>query len=326
MLKSAILGTGRYLPQKILTNHDLESMVDTSDEWIVSRTGIKERRIAADDEATSDMAAKAGLKAIQAAGLKVTDIDMIIVATVTPDMAFPSTACIVQDIIDAPQAAAFDIEAACSGFLYGLSLAKAYIESNAYRHILVIGAETMSRILNWQDRNTCVLFGDGAGAAVIGRAKGDEGILSTVLGADGKGGKYLTQPAGGSRLPASQETVKQQAHTVNMAGSDVFKFAVRIMGNASQEAIEKAGLTIADIDIFVPHQANIRIISSSAKRLKLPLEQVKINLDRYGNISSASIPIALDEALEEGMIKKGDTVVLTGFGGGLTWGSSVVKL
>lgn len=325
MKRSKILGTGRYLPEKVLTNFDLEKIVVTSNEWIVSRTGIETRHIVAEDQATSDMATEAAKKALEKAGVSAEDIDMIIVATITPDMAFPSTACLVQANLGATKAAAFDLEAACTGFVYGLSIADAYIRAGIYKHILVIGAEAMSRILDWTDRNTCVLFGDGAGAAVIGASEGDEGILSTILGADGEGGRFLLQPAGGSRKPASIETVTNREHTVNMAGTDVFKFAVRIMGNASMEAIEKAGLSLEDINILVPHQANMRIIGAAAKRLELPMDKVKINLNKYGNISAASIPIALDEALEEGMINPGDNVVLTGFGGGLTWGSAVVR-
>lgn len=325
MKRSKILGTGRYLPEKVLTNFDLEKIVVTSNEWIVSRTGIETRHIVADDQATSDMATEAAKKALEKAGVSADEIDMIIVATITPDMAFPSTACLVQANLGATKAAAFDLEAACTGFVYGLSIADAYIRAGIYKHILVIGAEAMSRILDWTDRNTCVLFGDGAGAAVIGASEGEEGILSTILGADGEGGKFLLQPAGGSRRPASAETVANREHTVNMSGTDVFKFAVRIMGNASLEAIEKAGLQLEDINILVPHQANMRIIGAAAKRLALPMDKVKINLNKYGNISAASIPIALDEALEEGMIKPGDNVVLTGFGGGLTWGSAVIR-
>lgn len=325
MNRSTILGTGRYLPDKVLTNFDMEKIVVTSNEWIISRTGIETRHMAAPEEATSDMATEAAKIAIKKAGLAVDDIQLIIVATVTPDMAFPSTACIVQANLGATRAAAFDIEAACSGFLYGLATADAFIRSGMYRHVLVIGAEKMTSILDWNDRNTCVLFGDGAGAAVVGPSTGEEGILSTILGADGEGGKFLSQPAGGSRKPASLETIQNNEHTIDMAGTDVFKFAVRIMGNASVEAIEKAGLSIEDIQVLVPHQANMRIISAAAKRLSLPMEKVKVNLNHYGNISAASIPIALDEALEEGMIKKGDNVVLTGFGGGLTWGSAVIR-
>lgn len=325
MNRSKILSTGRYLPERVLTNFDLEKIVETSNEWIVSRTGIETRHIAAADQATSDLATEAAKRALEKSGLLATEIDLIIVATVTPDMAFPSTACIVQANLGATKAAAFDVEAACSGFLYGLSMADAFIRSGMYKHVLVIGAETMSRILDWTDRNTCVLFGDGAGAAVVGPSDGEDGILSTILGADGEGGKFLTQPAGGSRRPATLETVENKEHTVSMAGSDVFKFAVRIMGNASVEAIEKAGLSLEDIQVMVPHQANMRIISAAAKRLELPMDKVKVNLNHYGNISAASIPIALDEALEEGLINKGDNVVLTGFGGGLTWGSAVIR-
>jgi len=309
----------------VLTNFDLEKIVETTNEWIVTRTGIETRHIAAPEQATSDLATEAAKKAIAKAGLTAQDIELIIVATVTPDMAFPSTACIVQANLGATKAAAFDVEAACSGFLYGLATADAFIKAGMYKHILVIGAEKMSSILNWSNRNTCVLFGDGAGAAVVGPSNSEEGILSTILGADGEGGKFLSQPAGGSRKPASVETVQNNEHTVAMAGTDVFKFAVRIMGNASIEAIEKAGLSIEDIQVLVPHQANMRIISAAAKRLEMPMDRVKVNLNQYGNISAASIPIALDESLEEGLIKRGDHVVLTGFGGGLTWGSAVIK-
>ncbi len=325
MNRSKILGTGRYLPERVLTNFDLEKIVETTNEWIVTRTGIETRHIAAPEQATSDLATEAAKKAIAKAGLTAQDIELIIVATVTPDMAFPSTACIVQANLGATKAAAFDVEAACSGFLYGLATADAFIKAGMYKHILVIGAEKMSSILNWSNRNTCVLFGDGAGAAVVGPSNSEEGILSTILGADGEGGKFLSQPAGGSRKPASVETVQNNEHTVDMAGTDVFKFAVRIMGNASIEAIEKAGLSIEDIQVLVPHQANMRIISAAAKRLEMPMDRVKVNLNQYGNISAASIPIALDESLEEGLIKRGDHVVLTGFGGGLTWGSAVIK-
>lgn len=325
MQKAKILGTGRYLPERVMSNYDLEKIVETSHEWIVTRTGIETRHIAAKDQATSDLATEAAKKAISSAGLKAEDIELIIVATVTPDMSFPSTACMVQANLGATHAACLDIEAACSGFLYGLSMANAYIRSGMYKHILLIGAETMSRIIDWKDRHTCVLFGDGAGAAVLGPSDTDQGILSNIIGADGVNGKFLTMPAGGSRKPATAETLLAREHYVKMAGPDVFKFAVRIMGNASIEAIEKAGLTLEDIDVLIPHQANNRIITASAKRLNLSMDKVKVNLNKYGNISAASIPIALDEAIEEGMIQKGQNVVLTGFGGGLTWGSAVMK-
>jgi len=325
MQRARILGTGKYLPEKVLSNFDLEKIVETTNEWIITRTGIETRHVASDEQATSDLATEAAKIALKKAGVCAEDLDLIIVATITPDMLFPSTACLVQANLGATKAAAFDIEAACSGFLYGLSMANAYIASGMYKHILVIGAEVMTRILDWTHRSTCVLFGDGAGAAVLGVSDGEEGILSTILGADGEGGKFLLQPAGGSRKPPSFETITNREHFVKMSGSDVFKFAVRIMGNASIEAIEKAGLAIEDIQVLVPHQANERIIAASAKRLNLPLDKVKMNLKHYGNVSAASIPIALDEALGEGMIQPGDNVVLTGFGGGLTWGSCVIR-
>lgn len=325
MQRSTILGTGRYLPEKVLTNFDLEKMVETTNEWIVTRTGIESRHIAAPDQATSDLATEAAKKALLNAGIKAEDLDLIIVATVTPDMNFPSTACIVQANLGATKAAAFDIEAACSGFLYGVTIADQFIKSGMYRYVMVIGAEAMSRILDWTDRNTCVLFGDGAGAAVIGLSEDESGILSTSIGADGAGGKFLNMPAGGSRLPATCDTVKDKLHSVKMDGSEVFKFAVRIMNNASQEVMTKAGLVESDIAFLVPHQANIRIITGAAKRLNLSMDKVMVNLHRYGNISAASIPIALDEAVEQGKFKKGDNIILVGFGGGLTWGSAAIK-
>ncbi len=320
-----ILGTGKYLPEKIMTNHDLEKMVDTSDEWIRTRTGISERRILDKEKATSFMATQAGKKAIEDAGLKPKDIDLIIVSTVTPDMAFPSTACLVQDNLECENAAAYDLEAACSGFLYGLSMAYSQIYAGLCKHVLLIGAETLSRITDWNDRNTCVLFGDGAGAAVIGEVPKGKGILAIDLGADGKGGKHLTQPAGGSLIPATIESVNNRMHYIRMEGNEVFKFAVRTMAESSLKVLDKAGIDIKDIDFLVPHQANIRIIDASRKKLKLPEDKVIINLNKYGNMSSASIPVALEEALNEGRIKENDNLILVGFGGGLTWGSCLIK-
>jgi len=320
------LGTGSYLPEKVLTNFDLEKIVDTNDEWITTRTGIKARRIAEDEQATSDLATIAAERALESSGLNAEDIDLIIVATVTPDMKFPSTACIVQANIGAKNAAAFDLEAACSGFIYGVVVGKQFIASGLYKHVLVIGAEKMSSIMDFSDRNTCVLFGDGAGAAVLGPVEEGKGILGVELGADGVGGKSLYLPAGGSRMPATIETVENKYHYIKMDGSDVFKFAVRAMAKAATKAIDRSELEVGDIDFLVPHQANIRIISSSAKKLKVPMEKVHVNLHEYGNMSAASIPVAFDEALKSGKIKEGDNVVLVGFGGGLTWGSCVVKL
>ena len=323
-IKAGILGIGSYLPSKILDNHYFEKIMDTSDEWIKTRTGISERRIANENESTSDLATKAASKAIQSANLKPQDIDLIIVATATPDMAFPSTACIVQHNIEAKNAAAFDISAACSGFIYAITIAKQFVENNVYKNVIVIGAETLSRVLDYDDRSTAILFGDGAGAVVVGSVE-DGGILSTYLGADGSGGDFLNIPAGGSKLPATYQTIDSRLHTIKMAGNDVYKFAVRIMGEASIKALEIAKLNTSDIDYLIPHQANIRIIEASAKRLKLGMDKVYVNLNKYGNMSAASIPVALDEAYREGKINKGDNIVLVGFGGGLTWGSSVIN-
>lgn len=320
-----ILGTGAYLPEKVMTNADLEKLVETNDEWIVSRTGIRERRIAAEHEASSDLAVKAAEKALKKAGISAEQIDLIIVATVTPDMSFPATACLVQDRLGASKAATFDLSAACTGFLYGIVTASQFITTGAYNYALVIGVDCLSRITDWTDRNTCVLFGDGAGAAVLGPVEEGYGFLSFELGGDGSGGDLLKIPAGGSRCPASEATVIERLHTISMAGREVFKFAVRVIGNSTEEALKKAGLTKEDIDFLIPHQANIRIIESAVKRFGLTEDKVVVNLDRYGNMSSASIPVALDEAVDQGNIKKGDTLVLCGFGGGLTWGSAVLK-
>lgn len=303
----------------------MEKIVETSDEWIRTRTGIGARRVADEKTAASDIASKAAERAMEDAGIKAEDIDLIIVATVTPDMAIPSTACIVQKNIGAVNAAAFDINVACTGFIYAMTIAEQFIKTGFYKNALIVGAETLTKFLDWQDRNTCVLFGDGAGAAVLERTEEGSGILSSYLGADGKGGESLTLPGGGSRMPATYETIDQRQHCIKMDGSDVFKFAVRVMGTAALKALEKSNLKIEEIDFLVPHQANIRIIEAAAKRLKLPMEKVYVNLDQYGNMSAASVPVALDEAVKKGCIKKGDTVVLVAFGGGLTWGSSVIK-
>ena len=326
LIRGKILGTGRALPENVVTNNDLAKTVDTSDEWVISRTGIRERRIASPETATSDLASEAALKALAKAGVKAEDIDLIIVATSTPDFsAFPATACVVQKNIGAKKAAAFDLETACSGFVYSMVIANQFIATGMYKYCLVIGAEVFSRIIDWSDRNTCVLFGDGAGAAVIGPAEGDEGILSSELGADGEGGRFLDVYAGGTRMPVTPEVLDKKLNTIRMDGSEVFKFAVRIMEQASVAALAKADMTAADIDYLVPHQANIRIVNAAAKRLNLPLEKVAVNLDKYANTSAASVPIALDEALEEGRIKKGDIVVMVGFGAGLTWGAAVLR-
>lgn len=320
-----IIGLGSCLPDKILTNRDLEKIVDTSNEWIVDRTGIKERRIADDKTATSDIATAAAQRALEDAGISASEIDLIIVATATPDMMFPSTSCIIQKNIQAVNAAAFDLAAGCSGFVYGLVTGAQFIQSGLYKKVLVIGAETLSKILDWQDRNTCVLFGDGAGAAVLGEVPAGCGILGIHLGADGSGGDLLKLPAGGSRLPASSATVSKREHFVHMNGNEVFKFAIKIMGEAALKALEAAGMGYQDVDYLIPHQANLRIIHSAAKRLKIPLDKVMINVDKYGNTSAASIPIALEEAVDQGIIKNGDNVVLVGFGAGLTWAACVIK-
>ncbi|NLW25495.1 MAG: ketoacyl-ACP synthase III [Clostridia bacterium] len=320
-----IIGTGSYLPETIVTNEDLEKIIDTNDEWIVTRTGISERRKAPPEMATSDLGAIAAQRAIESANLRPEDIDLIIVATITPDMLFPSTACIIQEKIGATKAAAFDLSAACTGFIYGLSIAAQFIATGMYKYVLVIGAEVLSRILNPKDRSTLILFGDGAGAAVLGPVEEGYGFLSFDLGAEGSGGDLLYIKAGGSRFPASKETVEKGEHYIKMVGNEVFKFAVRIMGETSLKALEKAGLTQDDVNYLIPHQANIRIVDAAVKRLKLATEKVYVNLDKYGNMSGASVPVALDEAVRKGRINKGDNVILVGFGAGLTWGSCVIR-
>ncbi|MFB5759769.1 beta-ketoacyl-ACP synthase III [Paenibacillus medicaginis] len=319
-----IIGTGKYVPEKILTNSDLEKMVETSDEWIVSRTGIRERHIAAPEQATSDLAYEAAVRALESAGMTAEELDLIIIATITPDMAFPSTACILQDKLGAKGAAAFDLSAACSGFVYGLATATSFIQAGMYRNALVIGADCLSRITDYTDRNTCVLFGDGAGAVVLGEVPEGRGFKSFDLGAEGAGGPLLRLEAGGSRLPASAQTIENKLHYIYMNGREVFKFAVRVMGTATDVVLGKAGLDKSDIDVFIPHQANIRIIQSAMQRLDLPEDKVMINVDKYANTSAASIPLALVEAAEEGRMKAGDRVLMVGFGGGLTWGASVL--
>ncbi len=320
-----ITGIGNYFPKKILTNNDLEKMIDTSDEWITTRTGIKQRRIAAEDESTSAMAAKAARKAIKGAGLKPSDIELIMVATITPDMNFPSTACLVQAEIKAFNAASLDIGAACSGYVYGLSIARAYIASGVYKNILLIGAEKLTSITDWTDRNTCVLFGDGAGACVLQPGYTNSGIQSILLGSDGRKGGLLYIPAGGSKMPSNQQTVNEHLHFIKMKGSELFKVAVTKMTEAAVGALEMCGMTPDDIDMLVPHQANIRIIRAVGKKLKLSDERVYTNIEHYGNMSSASIATALNEAVIKGRIRKGNIAVLTAFGGGLTWGACVIK-
>ncbi len=318
------------MPSKVLTNEDLSKIVDTNDEWITSRTGIKERRIASDDEATSDMASEAARRAMADAGVKPEDIQLIIVATVTPDMFFPSTACFVQKKIGTANAVCFDISAACSGFLYALQVARHFINTGNRTTALVIGAEKLSSLINWKDRNTCVLFGDGAGAVVIRRADESEinasgRVLSTVMGSDGNLVDLLKVPGGGSACPITPENVDSFPKTIHMEGRETFKHAVTRMIEAAQQALEIAGLTTSDIALVIPHQANARIITAIADRLKLPAERVFMNLDKYGNTSAATIPVALDEANKAGRLKRGDIVLLVAFGGGFTWASSVVR-
>ena len=316
---------GSCVPQKILNNYDLEKIVETSDEWIRTRTGMFERHIASENEAASDLAYEAAVRAIESSSVKYKDIDQIIVATISGDHPFPSTACILQKKLGLKDIPCFDISAGCTGFIYALDVARQYVENGIVQNILVIGVEILTKITNWKDRNTCVLFGDGAGAAVIGEVEDGLGVLGIDLGSDGSGGKYLFQPAGGSRRPASHETVDAREHFIHMNGNEVFKFAIQIMGKTAKRALAKAGLEPADVDLLVPHQANIRIINSAAKRLKMPMEKVWVNVDKYGNTSAASIPIALCEAQEQGVLKKGGTVLLVGFGAGLTWSSIVLK-
>ncbi|KEO81929.1 beta-ketoacyl-ACP synthase III [Tumebacillus flagellatus] len=324
-LQVGILGTGSAVPSRVVTNDDMAKIVETNDEWIRSRTGIRERRFVDADTATSDLSVEAARKAIEAAGITPEDIGVIIVATVTPDFMFPATACLVQERIGAKHAAAFDLSAGCSGFLYSLSCAVPMLESGLYKYALVIGAETLSKITNFSDRSTCVLFGDGAGAVVLGPTDAGRGFLSFEMGADGSGGELLKQAAGGSRNPATQESILAGEHYITMAGNEVFKFAVRILGSAAEAALAKAGLGKEDIDYLIPHQANVRIIDAAVNRLKLSSDKVYVNLDKYGNMSSASIPVALDEAVRLGKVQENDLLVLVGFGAGLTWGATALR-
>jgi 3-oxoacyl-[acyl-carrier-protein] synthase-3 len=319
-----IIGTGSYVPEKVLTNQDLEKMVETSDEWIVTRTGMKERRIARSDEFTSDMGLEAAKKALEASKMVPESLDLILFATLTPDYVFPSTACLIQSQLGAVKAAAVDVQAACTGYLYALAMAKAFIESGIYKNILIVASEKLSSIVNYQDRNTCVLFGDGASAAVISSEGHGLAIRDVSLGSDGELAKLLILPAGGSRNPASRETVDCNLHYLQMEGKEVFKHAVRRMESASKESIEKAGLTEAEISWLVPHQANMRIIEALAKRFQVPLEKVFVTIHKYGNTSASSVGIALDELMRQNTAQKGDNILLTAFGAGLTWGASVL--
>ncbi len=320
-----ITGWGMAVPERVLTNADLEKMVETSDEWIRTRTGIRERHIADDEQTTASLATEAALRALDVANLKPADIDLIIVSTSSPEHTFPATACLVQDRLGAVKAGAFDLLAACTGFIYALQIATQTIRSGAAKNVLVIGAETLSRLVDWKDRGTCILFGDGAGAFVLQAGNESGGLLSAILRSDGSGGDLLSLPAGGSRMPATAETVKDGMHYIKMNGPEVFRFATRVMAQATQEAVKKAHFTMDDINLVIPHQANKRIIDAAVRGLQIPPERCYINVDRYGNTSTASIPIATCEAIQEGRLNPGDKIVFVGFGAGLTWGAAVVQ-
>lgn len=324
-IRSRIIGVGSYVPERVLTNYDLEKMVDTSHEWILDRTGISERRIASEEEATSDLAYIASQIAIKDAGIKPDDLDFIIVATVTPDMLFPSTACLVQQKLGVQGIFAFDISAACSGFIYALSVADQYIKSGIYRAGLVVGADVFSKVVDWTDRNTCVLFGDGAGAAVLQADSGESGLISTHLYSDGNLWDLLYVPGGGSRNPTSEAMLGNRLQYIKMRGNETFKVAVNTLSEVIKEALKCNGLTPEDIKLFIPHQANLRIIQAISKKLNIPMERFKINLANYGNTSAASVPIALHETIREGKIEKGDYILLEAFGAGLTWGAALIK-
>lgn len=324
-MKVQILGMGHSLPERILNNQELEQMVDTSNEWIVERTGIRERRIADKDTATSDLCWQAAKMALERSATEAKDLDLIIVGTSSPDMLFPSTACIVQDRLGARNAAAFDVEAGCTGFVYALSIAEKFLLSPEYKKILVIGADLCSRFTDYTDRNTCVLFGDGAGAAVVGKGDLGPGILNSYLGADGSGGRHLYMPAGGSALPPSKETVEQRLHFIRMDGNEIFRFATKIVVAASEKLLSQAGLSYQDVDFFIPHQANLRIIKTAMKRMRIPAEKTLINLDHFGNMSAACIPVGLSMAEEAGKLKNGDLVLMVAFGAGLSYGGILLR-
>jgi 3-oxoacyl-[acyl-carrier-protein] synthase-3 len=323
-MNAYIAGIGSYTPEKILTNFDFEKMVDTSDEWIRTRSGIRERRVSENNVTTSDLAANAAERALESARVKVDKVEAIILATATPDMLFPSTACLVQSKIGAKNIISFDISAGCTGFLYGLSIVDSYIK-NGYNNILIIGAEELTKITDYTDRSTCVLFGDGAGAALVKKTSDKRGIISSYFAADGGCWKLLQQPAGGTRIPTSHESVDEKLHYIKMEGNEVFKLAVRAMAESAIETLKKANIPTDKIDLLIPHQANMRIIEATAKRLHIPMEKVVVNLDKYGNTSAASIPIALDEALQSGRVKKGNLILMVAFGAGFTWGGVLIK-
>jgi len=324
-IRAKIIGTGASLPEKILTNADLEKMVDTTDEWIMTRTGIRERHIAREDESLSTFANEASLRAIEMAGIRPEEIDLIICATVTPDMPLPATACFIQEALGAKNAAAFDMSAACSGFIFAISIANQFIATGKYKYILIIGGEVLSKFLDWQDRATCIIFADGAGAAVLSPTSGDKGVLATSIHNDGQYTDFLQVPAGGTVKQTSHETVDKREHFVKMKGNELFKVAIRCMESVSREVLKNAGLTTEDLDHFIPHQANERITRAVANRLKIPKSIVYSNIARIGNTSSGSIPIALDEMVRDGKIKTDDLIIMSSFGGGVTWGAGLVR-
>ena len=323
-MKARIVGTGSYLPEKIRTNYDLEKMVDTNDEWIRSRTGIEQRHVAREDQAASDLAYEAGKRAIEDAKIDKDDIDMILVATISGDNNYPSTANWLQKKLGIKPIPSMDVAAGCSGYLYTMIIADSFIKSGLAKNILVVGVELMTKVMNWEDRNTCVLFGDGAGATVLSATTEDVGIRGTHWSADGNLGELLVQPAGGSAMPASEKTVRENLHTIHMKGNEVFRHAVTRMAEAAQIALEKSNITSEDVDLFIPHQANIRIIDSTIKRAKIPREKTFVNIDKTANMSSATIPVALDQAIKAGRLKRGDTLLTAAFGAGLTWAAVVI--
>jgi len=323
--RARIIGTGSYVPERIMTNHDFEKYLDTTDEWIVSRTGIRERHIAAEGEFTSDLAVNAARRALDMAGVSPQDLDLIVVGTITGDYPWPATACIVQNKLGAGQCGAYDLSAACSGFLYAMNNAVAQIETGAIKRALVIGAETLSRIVDYNDRNTCLLFGDGAGAVVLEAQEGEQGVLSTHLHADGSYLELLYQPGFGTALTPTEELVRDRGYFLKMQGNEVFKVAVKMLTEVAQEALDANNLTVDDVNLLIPHQANIRILEATAKRLNMPQDKVYINVDRFGNTSAATIPIALDEANRAGRLKENDIIVLNAFGGGFTWASACLR-
>ena len=325
MKRARITGTGSYVPEKVWTNADLEKFVDTNDEWIVTRTGISERHVIADDQNTSDLATNAAKNALEMAGVAAEDIDLIVLGTITADYPWPATACIVQENIGAKNAYAYDLSAACSGFLFALDNAVAQIESGKINKALVIGAEALTRIVDWKDRNTCVLFGDAAGAVVVEAVEGDRGILSTHQHSDGAYMNLLYQPGFGTRHQPSEDALRDRSYFLKMEGNEVFKVAVRMLTEVAREAVEHNDMTMEDLDLFIPHQANIRILEATAKRLKLPSEKVYINVNRFGNTSAATIPLAMDEANRAGKLKENDIILLDAFGGGFTWASALMR-